>query len=213
MILYLGGALVLIILYFLYRTSQSKSDIVVTDQDREEPVVVKAKDYDPTYKPEPMDTVSDETVEPVVKEVETVSIDERLSSIKVIDIEGVGTVYEKSLNDVGILYVGDLLSAGASPEGRKSISEKSGISETLILEWVNICDLYRISGVGEEYSDLLEEAGVDTVPELARRNPNHLLEKLAEINTKKNLVRRLPSLSMVEAWIEEAKKLPRVIEY
>jgi predicted flap endonuclease-1-like 5' DNA nuclease len=87
------------------------------------------------------------------------------------------------------------------------------ISDKLILEWVNLADLFRIKGIGEEYSDLLEEAGVDTVPELAQRNPANLLQKLVEVNEEKKLVRRLPVLSQVEDWVKQAKDLPRIVEY
>jgi predicted flap endonuclease-1-like 5' DNA nuclease len=140
-------------------------------------------------------------------------VEDRLNGIDVIDVEGIGPEYKTRLNNIGINTVWDLLSEGATPGGRKIIAEETGITGTLILEWVNICDLFRIGGVGEEYSDLIEEAGVDTVPELARRNPENLHLKLSEVNAEKNLVRRLPSLSDVERWVETAKTLPRKIEY
>lgn len=132
---------------------------------------------------------------------------------KLIDIEGIGEKYSDKLKEAGILSIEALLKAGGTPKGRKEVSEKSGISSDLILEWVNHADLYRIKGVGSEYSDLLEEAGVDTVAELAQRNPNNLLEKMAEVNEQKKLVRRLPVLSMVQSWVNQAKSLPRLIEY
>ena len=90
---------------------------------------------------------------------------------KIIDVEGIGPVYAKKLIDIGITTTNKLLKRGATPQGRQEIAEKAGITGTLILEWVNHADLHRIKGVAEEYSDLLEEAGVDTVPELAQRNP------------------------------------------
>lgn len=132
---------------------------------------------------------------------------------KLIYIEGVGEIYAQKLKDAGVKSTDALLKMGATPKGRKTIAEKSGISEKLILEWVNHVDLFRIKGVGEEYADLLEEAGVDTVPELAQRNPANLLEKMVEVNAQKKLVRRLPVLSQVESWVAQAKKLPRVLEY
>jgi predicted flap endonuclease-1-like 5' DNA nuclease len=140
-------------------------------------------------------------------------VEDRLNGIDVIDVEGIGPEYKTRLNNIGINTVWDLLSEGVTPGGRKIIAEGTGITGKLVLEWVNICDLFRIGGVGEEYSDLLEEAGVDTVPELARRNPENLHLKLSEVNAEKNLVRRLPSLSDVERWVETAKTLPRKIEY
>lgn len=132
---------------------------------------------------------------------------------KISDIEGIGPKYAELLAKEGIKTVEGLLKAGAKSKDRKRIAESLQISEKLILEWVNHADLFRIKGIGEEYSDLLEEAGVDTVPELAQRNPENLTEKMAEINAAKDLVRRLPVLSQVEDWVKQAKDLPRIIEY
>ena len=132
---------------------------------------------------------------------------------KLIDIEGIGPVYGAKLKEAGVGSIEALLVQGASPKGRQNLAEKSGISDGLILEWVNHADLYRVRGVGSEYSDLLEEAGVDTVPELAQRNPEHLLEKMTAVNGEKKLVRRLPVLSQVQSWVEQAKKLKRLITY
>ena len=128
-------------------------------------------------------------------------------------VEGIGPVYSQTLKGVGISTLLDLLKHGATPKGRAEIAEKSGISHKLILEWVNHIDLYRIKGVGSEYADLLEEGGVDTVVELATRNPANLHEKLVAINEEKKLVRRAPVLSQVEEWVGQAKELPRVIHY
>jgi predicted flap endonuclease-1-like 5' DNA nuclease len=132
---------------------------------------------------------------------------------KLSKVEGIGEVYAQKLRATGITTTQALLEKGASPQGRTEIAEKTGISEKLILEWVNHVDLFRIKGVGEEYSDLLEEAGVDTVPELAQRNPEHLHQKLVAVNQEKKLVRQLPTRSQVSNWIEQAKRLPRVITY
>lgn len=115
--------------------------------------------------------------------------------------------------EAGISTTQDLLVKGASPQGRKEIAEKTGINPTMILRWVNRVDLARVKGVGEEYADLLEAAGVDTIPELAQRNPKSLYQKLAEINREEKLVRRLPSEAQVQNWVEQAKKLPRRITY
>lgn len=128
-------------------------------------------------------------------------------------IEGIGEKYAAKLQEAGVNTLEGLLEKGKTPQGRKALSETTGISEKLILEWVNLADLFRIKGIGEEYSDLLEEAGVDTVMELAQRNPENLLAKMTEINQQKKLVRRLPMLSQVQDWVEQAKNLPRVIEY
>ncbi|MEM2989401.1 MAG: DUF4332 domain-containing protein [Candidatus Bathyarchaeia archaeon] len=132
---------------------------------------------------------------------------------KIEEIEVIGAVYAKKLIDLGIKTTDDLLEAGSTPKGRKELAEKTGISPKLILEWVNLADLFRIKGVGEEYSDLLEEAGVDTVVELAKRDPAKLHAKLVEVNKEKKLVRREPSLKEVTDWVEQAKKLPRKVEY
>ena len=128
-------------------------------------------------------------------------------------IEGVGHVYAEKLRAAGVRGVKTFFRQAATPEGRKKLAEESGISEKLILEWVNRLDLMRVPGVGEEYSDLLERAGVDTVVELARRNPENLYQKLAEVNRDSWAVRRLPSREEVRRWVEEAAKLPRVITY
>ena len=128
-------------------------------------------------------------------------------------IEGVGEFYAQKLREAGIRTTQALLEKGASPQGRKEIAEKTDIGGTLILEWVNHVDLFRIKGVGEEYSDFLEAAGVDTVPELAQRNPEYLYQKLVAVNQEKELVRRLPNQAQVSDWVEQAKRLPRVITY
>ncbi len=132
---------------------------------------------------------------------------------KIIDIEGIGPVYAEKLQAIGIKTVEALLKAGATPKGREDIAEQTGITKTLILEWVNHADLYRIKGVGEEYSDLLEEAGVDTVVELATRNPENLYAKIIEVNEAKKLVRRPPSQSMVADWVLQAKGMDRAVFY
>lgn len=132
---------------------------------------------------------------------------------KLVEVEGIGEVYAKKLHIAGITSTESLLKSGATPKGRKEIAEKSGISDSLILEWVNHVDLFRIKGIGSEYSDLLEEAGVDTVPELAQRTAANLLKKIIEINTAKKLVRKLPTEQQLADWIDQAKKLPRTISY
>ena len=132
---------------------------------------------------------------------------------KIIDVEGIGEVYADKLAKVGVSTTEELLKVGATPKGRKGLAGKTGIGDALILEWVNHVDLYRIKGVGSEYSDLLEAAGVDTIPELAQRNAGNLILKIEEVNRVKKLVRKLPVESQVADWIEQAKKLPRVITY
>lgn len=132
---------------------------------------------------------------------------------KLLDIEGIGSTYTTKLQDAGVTSVENLLKKGSEVKGREELAEKTGISEKLILEWVNHADLFRIKGVGEEYADLLEEAGVDTVPELAQRNPDNLYEKIIEVNQEKNLVRHLPGKLQVKKWVDQAKNLPRIVNY
>ena len=128
-------------------------------------------------------------------------------------VEGIGQVYADKLRGAGVATTEMLLEMGSTKKGREDLAEKSGISGKLILEWVNHVDLFRIKGVGEEYADLLEASGVDTVPELAQRRADNLHKKLAEINAEKKLVRQLPSENQVQGWIDQAKKLPRKILY
>ncbi len=132
---------------------------------------------------------------------------------RLIDIEGIGPVYAQTLAGLGLRTTSDLLQAGADPKGREDLAAAAGITKKLILRWVNQADLFRIKGVGEQYADLLEAAGVDTVPELAQRRADNLTKKMNEVNEQKRLVRRTPTEAQVAAWIESAKGLPRVVTY
>jgi ribosomal protein L31 len=135
------------------------------------------------------------------------------SKRNLIDIEGIGEVYARKLKDAGVPTPEVLLQKGATPKGRQEIAEKSGITGKLVLEWVNHVDLLRVKGISTDWADLLEAAGVDSVPELAQRVPENLLNKLIEVNQQKNLTRQLPTLAQVEGWTEQAKGLPRVVTY
>jgi predicted flap endonuclease-1-like 5' DNA nuclease len=128
-------------------------------------------------------------------------------------VEGIGDTYRTKLSEAGIETTQALLERGKTPKGRDELAKATGISKTLILEWVNHIDLFRVQGVGSEYADLLEEAGVDTVPELAQRNPQNLHQALVQTNKEKHVVRQVPGASQVEAWVKQAKTLPRVIVY
>ncbi len=128
-------------------------------------------------------------------------------------IEGIGEIYAEKLEQAGVGSLEALLGQGKMPKGRADLAEKTGITGKLILKWVNRADLFRIKGIGEEYADLLEIAGVDTVPELAQRNAENLYNKINEVNQERKLVRRLPSLAQVIDWVEQAKELPRAITY
>lgn len=134
--------------------------------------------------------------------------------MKVEDIEGVGATQAAKLADAGVSSTDDLLERGAKPSGRRSLEEATGISGKLILEWVNHVDLMRIKGVGSEYSDLLEAAGVDSPSELANRNAANLAITFQEVvAARPGIVRRIPSESEVSGWIAESKALPPLIEH
>jgi predicted flap endonuclease-1-like 5' DNA nuclease len=132
---------------------------------------------------------------------------------KLSEIEGIGAGFAQKLKDVGIDTVGELLAMGAGAKDRADLAQATGISPRLILEWVNLADLSRINGIGDQYADLLEAAGVDSVTELATRNAESLHLKLTEINQEKRLVRQVPGIAQVTTWVEEAKKLPRVVTH
>jgi predicted flap endonuclease-1-like 5' DNA nuclease len=134
-----------------------------------------------------------------------------MASLK--EIEGIGAAYAEKLSGAGLTSTEALLAAGATPKGRADLATKTGIGEKLVLRWVNMADLFRIKGVAEQYSDLLEAAGVDTVAELAQRKAENLQVKMVEVNDKKNLVRRVPTLTEVTSWVEQAKTLPRAVSY
>ena len=131
----------------------------------------------------------------------------------VIDIEGIGEIYARKLHEAGVATTEALLEKGATPSGRKALAEKTGIGDRLILRWVNRADLYRVKGIGEQYSDLLAAAGVETVLELAQRRADHLHQKMVETNEAKKLVRVVPGPEQVADWVEQAHKLPRVVSY
>ncbi len=131
----------------------------------------------------------------------------------VIDIEGIGPDRAEKLKAAGVTTTDDLLKLGGTAKGRKDLEAATGLSGAFILDWVNRADLFRIKGIGTQYSDLLEAAGVDTVAELAQRRADNLAAKLAEVNEAKQLVRALPNETQVADWIEQAKALPRAVEY
>ncbi|UCE24263.1 MAG: DUF4332 domain-containing protein [Candidatus Zixiibacteriota bacterium] len=128
-------------------------------------------------------------------------------------IESIESTYVEKLKKTGITTTEVLLERGSSPKGRQEICKATGISEEKVLRLVNLSDLFRIKGIGDEYSDLLEAAGVDTVPEMATRNAKNLYETLVTINQERNIVRQVPSQTTINKWIENAKTLPRVIKY
>ena len=128
-------------------------------------------------------------------------------------IEGIGKVFAKKLEKAGVRGTNSLLTACGTKKGREELSKTTGISKKRLLEWTNHADLFRITGIGSEYADLLEAAGVDTVPELGQRNPKTLHETMVKTNERKKLVRKLPTAEQVADWAKQAKKLKRAIEY
>lgn len=128
-------------------------------------------------------------------------------------IEGIGPVYAEKLTAAGAKTVEGFLDMAKDPKGRKALAEATGIDDGKILKWANKADLMRIKGVGEEYSDLLEAAGVDTVKELKHRKAENLHAKMEEVNAEKKLVRQTPSLKSVSDWIEQAKTMAAVLTY
>lgn len=132
---------------------------------------------------------------------------------KVEKIEGVGAKFAAKLATAGITNTKQLLDRAATRKGRTELAKVSGIEEKLILKWANMCDLMRIKGVGEEFSELLEIAGVDTIKELAKRRPDNLRAAMIEANEKRKLVRQLPSIGQCENWVKQAKEMPAVMTY
>lgn len=129
------------------------------------------------------------------------------------EIEGIGQAYADKLRHEGIKTTEDLLEKGSTPKGRQQIADATGITQKLILKWVNHADLFRIKGVAGQFAELLEAAGVDTVKELRHRVPANLYPRLVEVNDQRNLCNRVPSLSEVERMVEQAKELPPVVTY
>jgi len=127
------------------------------------------------------------------------------------DVEGIGPKYAELLKQEGINTADKLLEIGGTKSGRKGLAEKTSINEKNILKWVNMCDLFRISGVAGQFAELLEGAGVDTVKELRNRNAENLAEKMAEVNNEKKLCKASPSAKTVIKWVEQAKQMePKV---
>jgi len=132
---------------------------------------------------------------------------------KISMIEGIGESYEVKLKAAGVRSVEALLKICASKKGRNELVEKTQIGEKLVLKWANHADLFRVKGVAGQYAELLEAAGVDTVPELASRNAENLFKKMQEVNNAKSLVRKLPTEAQVKGWVKQAAALPRVLQY
>lgn len=133
--------------------------------------------------------------------------------MKIEDLEGVGPVYGAKLRSAGVQTTDDLLTTAGPAAGRRALAEATGLSPEQLLRWVNHADLYRVSGIGSEYADLLEASGVDSCPELARRNAANLATTMAEANAARSLVRRLPTEETIADWIAQAARLPKVVTH
>lgn len=134
-------------------------------------------------------------------------------SYKIEEIEGIGKEYGNKLREADIQTTDDLLRRCGDKKGREGVATETGLSEKHLLEWVNLADLMRINGVGEEFADLLEEAGVDTVKELATRNAENLAAAIAETNEKRNLTDRVPSAETVQGWIDQAGTMDPMVSH
>ena len=136
---------------------------------------------------------------------------QRRAAVKIEVIEGIGEAHASKLSQAGVTHVRHLLQRAATGSERAALAHETGLSEAQLLEWLNHIDLMRIRGVGAEYSDLLEAAGVDSPVELARHSPARLATLLAQTNAEQPLVRRVPSEKVLAGWISEARTLPRLI--
>jgi predicted flap endonuclease-1-like 5' DNA nuclease len=133
--------------------------------------------------------------------------------MKIEDVEGIGPAWAAKLTEAGVRTTDDLLMAGGSAGGRQRLEAATGISSKRLLEWVNHVDLMRINGVGSEYADLLEAAGVDSAAELAQRNAKNLAETFQELDAARNTVRDIPAEGVIQRWIDEAKTLDKVVSH
>lgn len=136
-----------------------------------------------------------------------------MANKKIDDVEGIGPVISSKLRAAGVSDTDTMLAQAKTPAQRKALAAKAELTPQQILKFANMVDLYRVNGIGSEYAELLEAAGVDTVPELARRRPDNLTAAMAELNAKRPLVRRVPSEAEVTKWVEQAKGLPRMLAY
>ncbi len=134
-------------------------------------------------------------------------------SYKIREVEGIGPTYAAKLESAGIKTTDDLLSCCCDPKGRKSTAEQTGLGESVLLKWANMADLMRVHGIGGEYSELLEAAGVDTVKELRNRNSENLAAALKAANEERKLTRSVPSAAVVAKWIDAAKALEPKISH
>ncbi len=133
-------------------------------------------------------------------------------SYKIADIEGIGNTYAHILEEIGITHVEDFLASCRTPTDRKNLADRVGVPSAIVLKWANLADMFRIEGVAEEWSELLREVGVHTVMQLAQRNPRKLYSEI-EHHDASRIVRQKPTDEQVEEWVDNARRLPRSLEY
>jgi predicted flap endonuclease-1-like 5' DNA nuclease len=133
-------------------------------------------------------------------------------AVRIDELYGVREELGAALKAQGLNDSDKLLAAAATPQDRAALAQRLGVDERDVLELANRADLARIKGIGRVYSDLLEQAGVDTVAELATRNPDHLYDKIAEV-AYEHFVQRLPRRADVASWVVQAQELPRALFY
>lgn len=136
-----------------------------------------------------------------------------MATYSIAAMRAIGPFYAKKLKTVGIRTSAKLLDQACTPKARKLLAERAGIPPEHVLDWANLADLMRVSGIAADYSELLAAAGVDTVKELKRRNAANLVARMMAVNEKKRLVELLPSEKRVVGWIEQAKLLDPVMCY
>ncbi len=138
---------------------------------------------------------------------------EHIMGLPVREIRGVTSELAEMLKGHEVFSSDDLLARSTTPRARKELAATLGVGVKLVLELANRADLARITGIGAVFSNLLEEAGVDTVKELASRRPDNLRAKLVEVNAASDLAGRLPTEAQIADWVAQAKELPRALEY
>ncbi|CAN5809409.1 hypothetical protein BH23CHL8_BH23CHL8_32060 [soil metagenome] len=136
-----------------------------------------------------------------------------MASYRIDEIEGIGPAFREKLGKVGVENTRDLLEHAGSKRGRQKLAEATGIDEKRILAWVNLADLMRLNGVGSQFAELLEAAGVDSVKELRHRNAANLAKAMAETNAEKKLTRAVPSESQIGKWIDSAKETEPAVSH
>jgi predicted flap endonuclease-1-like 5' DNA nuclease len=134
-------------------------------------------------------------------------------TVAIAKVRGITESAAASMKGAEIKDSAQFLAMARTAADRAMLAEKLGVTPQVVLEWANRADLIRINGIGSVFSDLLEETGVDTVMELARRNAENLHGRLLEVNADKRVAGRAPTLQMVQSWVAEAKQLPRMLEY